>query len=63
MDCYMKNVFLPDGFKVLSPAMQELLLAKCNMQYRVIVLFMMDAGLRVSEVMNLRLARPFSSKA
>lgn len=54
MDCYMKNVFLPDGFKVLSPAMQELLLAKCNMQYRVIVLFMMDAGLRVSEVMNLR---------
>jgi integrase/recombinase XerD len=50
----MKNVFLPDGFKVLSPSMQDLLLAKCNVQYKVIALFMMDAGLRVSEVMNLR---------
>ncbi len=50
----MKNSFLPDGFKVLSPGMQELLLTNCNVQYKVIALFMLDGGLRVSEVMKLR---------
>ena len=42
------------NIKVLSPTMQDYLLSNCNSQYRVIVLMMLDAGLRVSETVQLQ---------
>ena len=42
------------NIKVLSPSMQDYLLSNCNAQYRVIVLMMLDAGLRVSETVQLQ---------
>lgn len=43
------------NYKVLSSNMQDLLLQKCSDRYRVIILLMLDAGLRVTEASSLKI--------
>ena len=44
----------PSSIKVLSPSLQAYLLQRCNVQYKLIVLLMLDGGLRVSETVQLQ---------
>lgn len=45
------------NIKVLSPNLQEVILQKASDRYRVIILLMLDGGMRVSEAVSLRIGQ------